>query len=96
MRANILALLLFAFPALAEDAKVSCNLDAAAVIICESGGRTFRVIREALSRTGRHAVTPRRHLGARRPEGQGQDLLHMKREKENLTATLTSIKRHPG
>lgn len=60
MRTKIRALLLFAtlpaLAALAEDAKVPCNLDAAAVIVCESGGRTFRVIREALSRSGRHAV----------------------------------------
>jgi hypothetical protein len=55
MRRKILAPFA-ALPALAEDAKVSCNLDAAAVIVCESGGRTFRVIREALSRGGRHAV----------------------------------------
>lgn len=57
MRAKILALfLLAASPALAEDTKQPCNLDAAAVIECNSGGRTFRVIREALSWTGRHAI----------------------------------------
>jgi hypothetical protein len=57
LRAQILALLFFAaLPARAEDAKLPCNLDAAAVIVCESGGRIFRVIREALSRSGRHAV----------------------------------------
>jgi len=57
MRTKILVLLLFAaLPVLAEDAKPPCSLDAAAVIQCECGGRTFRVIREALSKTGRHAV----------------------------------------
>jgi hypothetical protein len=57
MRAKILALALLAsVPALAEDAKQPCNLDAAAVIVCESGGRIFRVIRQSLSKTGRHAV----------------------------------------
>jgi hypothetical protein len=57
MRTKIAALLLFAaLPALAEDARPPCNLDAAAVIVCASGGKNYRVIREAISRTGRHAV----------------------------------------
>jgi hypothetical protein len=56
MRANMIALALTAsLPALAEDAQQPCNLDPAAVIVCESGGRSFGVIREALSRSGRHA-----------------------------------------
>jgi hypothetical protein len=56
MRAGILALLVFSLPALAQDAKPACGFDASAVIQCETGGRTFRVIRQALSRTGRYAV----------------------------------------
>jgi hypothetical protein len=52
----IVLALIAALPALAEDAKLPCNLDAAAVIVCESGGRTSRVIRGALSRGGRHAI----------------------------------------
>jgi len=57
MQTKIAALLLLAaLPALAEDAKPACILDPAAVIQCESGGRTFRVIREAISRSGRHAI----------------------------------------
>lgn len=57
MRAKLAALfLLAAWPTLADDAKVACNLDAAAVIVCASGGKSYRVIREAISRTGRHAI----------------------------------------
>jgi hypothetical protein len=55
MKIIVLALIA-SLPAHAEDAKQPCNLDPAAVIVCESGGRTFRVIREALSRSGRHAI----------------------------------------
>src|SRR5262245_12884263 len=56
MRAIAPALLLLATSALAEEPKQNCNLDSAAVIQCNNGGRTFRVIREALSRTGRYGV----------------------------------------